>query len=783
MSTEIPTVVEGKPSTVTGGGGKAVCKLKSLAVMPSSERNNANLFRVMRIVPDKQDYSFVEKVQLPQDEVLGLCNKLMLSSASAYSGDPPQIRINFNALNQLHMPVVGFYGDKKTMVRVFRKACLIHESVLAKMEAARFEAGLYVSVPQEPAGVLVAFYWHEGEDLKEACRKDMSCNFIRYLVELCQCVRICLGGNYPFEALPASAVNTCCRAKHTRKIQVTSVKSSENDLELLSGFKLSIDPKVQTRVFPPAQNASMAVVRDDSSAIFCEGYYRCCLLTREYRVSTGIEAVTFKASEVGNKLQEWSLESNVDYTRLENNQFVSLLDCYKPREYEEYCLLKDSFTESAQTEKTKKRCFLKVLPVFCSHVFLFVGGECGGTKGKKSSTNVEDTSESQSNTDTDPFEQFHRELSMILTGGDGSNKVLIVGSDVEFTCNDGEHTITVESLVEGKERPLYIRYGEEMKVNCSAQCCCCTKMNGKAKFGWLTKDDRGFPLSGEKVKFIYSPTYVKAGDRPKELKFEACIGSVNYNSSLSAIRNWVEIMVPNELKSLERNVMFIAFLLACDQRKALVFMEYHLKTYNIENLPDEFRSVFEKFQHHNRPLPTIDRAALLSHETLKTVCCEVYESQEITFLQNVNKELSVSVSKQKVNMNKEMKERFQQAEDRYLQQLKEKFSIHSKANLVTRYIEEVVIKRPPYLMIFSSEQSEKVELKVCVQKRDLDIVWKAQEMITMKKELNELISNPNRPIQPTCSQPVELVTMNPKERSLFKVVFLKSGELVLLFTT
>ncbi|GLJ34392.1 hypothetical protein SUGI_0691490 [Cryptomeria japonica] len=282
----------GLASIMSIAGGEAPRQTESLDIRSLPNQNgtrHANLFQVMRIVPNRQDYSFVEKVQLPEDEC-----------------DLPQIRINFDALNQLHLPAVGFYGDKKTMVQVFRKACLIHESVLAKMEEARFEPGFYVTIPQEVAGILVAFYWHEGDHLKEACRKDMSCNFIRYVVELCQCIHICLGGNYPFEALAASAINTHSKAKRTRKIQVTSVKNSENDLELLPRFKVSIDPEVKTQKFWPVQNVGMAIVSDEGSAIFCEGYYHCYLLTRYYRASTRARkqtrAVTLKASELGDKL-------------------------------------------------------------------------------------------------------------------------------------------------------------------------------------------------------------------------------------------------------------------------------------------------------------------------------------------------------------------------------------------------------------------------------------------------------------------------------------------------
>eukprot|EP01018_Ginkgo_biloba_P038876 Gb_38383 [translate_table: standard] len=59
----------------------------------------SNLFKVMSIVYVKQDYNFVEKVQLLEDEILLLCNELVPNSTVTV-GEPPQIRINFNALNE-----------------------------------------------------------------------------------------------------------------------------------------------------------------------------------------------------------------------------------------------------------------------------------------------------------------------------------------------------------------------------------------------------------------------------------------------------------------------------------------------------------------------------------------------------------------------------------------------------------------------------------------------------------------------------------------------------------
>ncbi|KAH9304371.1 hypothetical protein KI387_008775 [Taxus chinensis] len=272
----------------------------------------------MRIVSDKKDYSFVEKVQLLENEILGLSNKLVPASASAYSVNLPRTRINFNALSQLCFPAVGFYGDKKTMIKIFRMEFLLEESVLAQMEEGTwFEPGFYVSVPQEAGGLLLAFYWHEGE----------------------------------------------------------------------------------------------------------------------------------------------------------------------------------------------------------------------------------------------------------------------------------------------------------------------------------------------KVKIIlFNPTPGKVRSSPKKSKVEGTIKIVT-NSSLSVIRDWLERMVPYELKILESNIVFTAFLLSCDEHMALKFMKQNLKTYNLYILPNDFQSLYQKYKNCSPSQSTVDRAALLSHDTLKTLCCEAYESQVQIFFQNVRKELSANMQKKEVDFN------------------------------------------------------------------------------------------------------------------------------------
>ncbi|GLJ33412.1 hypothetical protein SUGI_0672470 [Cryptomeria japonica] len=169
---------------------------------------NGNVYRLMCLVTDKQDCTFVEKVHLPESEISSLCNNLVpfSASAAAYSDNPSEIRINFNALKERCLCAVGLYGDKKMMICMLRNQGLLGDLVLSKMEeAGEFEPGLYVIVSANSAAAAVVFYWHQGQNFIKASRNDVSCNFIRYLVELCDFVYICVEGSHAFDAMAASA--------------------------------------------------------------------------------------------------------------------------------------------------------------------------------------------------------------------------------------------------------------------------------------------------------------------------------------------------------------------------------------------------------------------------------------------------------------------------------------------------------------------------------------------------------------------------------------------------
>ncbi|XP_057849503.2 uncharacterized protein LOC131060344 [Cryptomeria japonica] len=726
---------------------------ESTVVQPLSH----NLFWVMCILSDKQDYSFVEKIQLRQDEVLRLCNKLVPSAASASSDDSPRVRINFNSLNQLCLSAVGYYGDKDIIIRTFRKESLVDDSVLARMEGGLLEPGFYVSLPDK-GNRAVVFYWHEGEELKKASGKDFSCNFIRYLVELCDTVHVCVKESYRFEALAASATSTSAKAKRTKRIEVSSVKNSENDVELMPGYNVRIDGGAYSEndvELLPGNNVQIAN-NCNGTAIICEGYHHCCFLTTEKSVprkSTKTEEETVKASEFCNRLKSWLSGFNVVYSRLSNEQFVELLKNCQPQDFQIYTKFKESIDtrESAinttQFEKFE-RCFLKVISEFCPHVHLFVGGE-------SSETNLE----SNSRSDAGRLEQLYRELSAILTGEDGT--LLPLGSDIEFISSNGagEHVVTVEGLGQGKETTPFISYGQEVHARCSSKCGCSSKIDAKVTIQQLENGTKDFPLSGDKI--VFTPVTAKSGSK-NEIK-----GQVNLASGFfSTIRSWVASMVPTELRTLEINIIFAAFLLASDDPLAQSFMQNHLRNQNIQILLPNFQVAFEKFLSVHCARSTYPEA-LLSSETVKAVCGQVYK-------ENI-KELWTRLFRKGGSF---VNSRLREVEEEFVQQLKEKMSVLKKDYLVTRFIEEVTVENQKRSSWFPWSSQAELKVKVTVEENLFNIAYKVCELTPMEKDISEVNSNSGNPIVLTYGEPLELTTINPQNEKLYKVVVLKSRELI-----
>ncbi|EFJ05255.1 hypothetical protein SELMODRAFT_431721 [Selaginella moellendorffii] len=102
---------------------------------------------------------------------------------------------------------------------------------------------------------LVLFYWHPDKKFSAARRGDLSCNFIRYLLDLCHTVYCCIDvkdGNGKLGP----------KKNRTQKLQISIVSLSEKDLAVVRGFELRMTSGV-------------------SSPLSSGGFHRCALLVPE----------------------------------------------------------------------------------------------------------------------------------------------------------------------------------------------------------------------------------------------------------------------------------------------------------------------------------------------------------------------------------------------------------------------------------------------------------------------------------------------------------------------
>ncbi|CAK9229490.1 unnamed protein product [Sphagnum troendelagicum] len=142
--------------------------------------HDTRLYNLMRIISDKQDLSFVEKVVLPKEEIVSLCNRLIRNSARV-AGHDRQDLIDFESLNSSALRTVGFSGHKDVIVEIFSRIGILDRDAIGRMRDRTLQPGLHAAVHEH---TLYLLYWHRGENLSNATRKDISCTFIRYLVEL-----------------------------------------------------------------------------------------------------------------------------------------------------------------------------------------------------------------------------------------------------------------------------------------------------------------------------------------------------------------------------------------------------------------------------------------------------------------------------------------------------------------------------------------------------------------------------------------------------------------------
>jgi hypothetical protein len=157
-------------------------------------------------------------------------------------------------------------------------------------------------------------------------------------VDLCDDIFPCVEEHNILEALSASVATTSRRLRRTQRLKISHVQNSENDVRVSSGFNVNIRRYISTT--PPE---GLAIPKH--TFFFVEGFHRCAFLTAKYKRSRKYFSTQLKkvnASALGFEMEKMSKDYDLDFTRLNNEEFVSLLKYSAFPEFESYTDLVNS---------------------------------------------------------------------------------------------------------------------------------------------------------------------------------------------------------------------------------------------------------------------------------------------------------------------------------------------------------------------------------------------------------------------------------------------------------
>ena len=145
-------------------------------------------------------------------------------------------------------------------------------------------------------------------------------------MDLCDDIYVCVEEYNLLEALAASFVSTSHRHRRTQRLKISHVQNSENDVRVSSCFNLNIRSYISIR--PPPE--CLAIPRH--TLFFAEGYHRSAFITANYKESTKY----FSVSALGSELEQLCKDYDLDFTRLSNDEFVSVLEHFALVKYQSY---------------------------------------------------------------------------------------------------------------------------------------------------------------------------------------------------------------------------------------------------------------------------------------------------------------------------------------------------------------------------------------------------------------------------------------------------------------
>ncbi|MCO5576993.1 hypothetical protein L7F22_030814 [Adiantum nelumboides] len=787
-------------------------------------------FHLMDVVSDKQDLSFVEKVQVLEAEILKLC--ITLAPACAKGKDAFIASIDFEALNSQSASIIGFYGDKQFLTKIIQEKNLAPSSLVRGMYSNCLRSGLYACVNGD--GKLYLFYWDARDQFVEASRKDVSCNFVRYLIDLCEVVFVCLNGKTMEEALNTKVSIPSNHQKRTQRLQVSMRKESENDLRLHKGFNIDLNP---------------TLCLDHFMVRLPQGLHRCLVLAASLNVPKLISRKCSKTDTPAN-LQAW-IESQatvfaLDCCQLNDKEFLLLLKVLgKHEELQKYSqaekVWKDQQLEVGEklqrldlTMKEKKKDLLSAFRSAMEYTLLqkhpweeslLATADSSQPKLQSVQEGTKGSALSQPHPNCSHL-KYEAELCGVWSDrNDFSQRFLYSGSQVEIASleKDGEQSapgvvyvigkvFTLNRAVDGQEYS-----GKEcMQSNKTIESS--NMADGPVCFG---------------QQFVLTSKYVDSHANSMQeciAHFSQAEGSIllNYvrvilNGETKlilnlAVRNRGELVVVrhagggdlglimwlktfcNGPMSLQQNAAALSYLIrnmdgkGLDDKLLEKLLKEPLKKWPEMNcLSVEGSSVLMESLAENQNKTTHIQ------EHISKMCASIYkDARQKSFMAVeafVNNEIRPALRQHLQKQLQKQMETMRTADDMEVKALLS----HMKAQLFTP-IEKSSEKSEKKCKLLLSQlqwrsrsvmesvqymftRTDKMTITyVCQELEAETLTWHAIEMVPKKGDLDELMTNPcsGRVVVPVCGKPAELITLNPKLESLSAVVMVKSGQ-VLVF--
>ena len=259
MSTADPSVKNGataKPSSATSASYSLQQSLSSSAISVTNAQPTLPAYDVAPLLClsfDTQDTgTLTQKVLVVDKTIQHLATKFGKGHtlASAWPSD--------EGLQQHYVTTVGLYGNKGKMAAWLRDRKVLDPPSLKRLMDDSLP-GVYCLSNESPVQYLV--FRPTQDAFTEMSRKNISCNMVRYLLELCDEVLVFFAEPdlHTFHSMPFGSQRI---EKRTQKMVMSFQKESEEDIFLRGGFQVAL---------------SDSALRSCSNVAVCHGAHVRCL--------------------------------------------------------------------------------------------------------------------------------------------------------------------------------------------------------------------------------------------------------------------------------------------------------------------------------------------------------------------------------------------------------------------------------------------------------------------------------------------------------------------------